>query len=165
MNDLEIKCPKCGFEQFIYSKEVNQLCPKCDNYFIFNNVEIYTDGAYSSNRNQGGIGFVIYKDDKEIFTYGKTFKNTTSQRMELLACIIAIESVKIPSIIKIISDSQYLVKTMTDNWKRNKNLDLWKRLEDAINKHIKIYFEWVKGHEDCSGNQKADYLSNRHSRI
>lgn len=129
------------------------------------NLEIYTDGAYSSSRNQGGIGFVIYKSDAEIFSYGKTYKNTTSQRMELLACIVALESVIKSSEIRIISDSQYLVKSMNDGWKRNVNLDLWERLDKAVGKHVSVQFEWVKGHADCPGNQKADYLSNKFSRV
>ncbi|KAA6327156.1 Ribonuclease HI [termite gut metagenome] len=81
-------------------------------------LEIYTDGAYSSLRDQGGIAFVIVKDGKEIFNHSKAFKHTTNNRCEMLAAIIALESVKVPSEIKIISDSQYLVNTMNLGWNK-----------------------------------------------
>lgn len=128
--------------------------------------KIYTDGAYSRIRNQGGIAFVITKDDKEIFNYSKTFKNTTNNRCELLAAIIAIESIKISSEIKIISDSQYVVNTMNCNWnKTRKNSDLWVRMEKAVNFHKKVLFEWVRGHSDCEYNNKCDNLANKCSII
>lgn len=125
--------------------------------------KVYTDGAYSSARNQGGIGFVILKDDKEVARYAKMYKNTTSQRMEQMAAIVALESIMTPSEVTIVSDSQYVVCTYTKNWKRKANLDLWKRFDAAIKFHIKVEFLWVKGHDKDEYNNIADKLASNAS--
>lgn len=130
-----------------------------------NKYMIYTDGAYSSSRNQGGIGFVIIKESKIITQFNKSYKNTTNQRMEQLAAILALESIKNPSEITIISDSAYVVNTYTKNWKRKANLDLWKRFDEAITKHIKVEFEWTKGHANDTYNKLADKLATEASHI
>lgn len=124
---------------------------------------VYTDGAYSSARNQGGIGFVILKDDKEVARYSKMYKNSTSQRMEQMAAIVALESISTPSEVIIISDSQYVVCTYTKNWKRKANLDLWKRFDAAIAFHTKVEFLWVKGHDKDEYNNIADKLASNAS--
>lgn len=124
---------------------------------------VYTDGAYSSARNQGGIGFVILKDDKEVARYSKMYKNSTNQRMEQMAAIVALESISTPSEVTIISDSQYVVCTYTKNWKRKANLDLWKRFDAAIAFHTKVEFLWVKGHDKDEYNNIADKLASNAS--
>lgn len=124
---------------------------------------VYTDGAYSSARNQGGIGFVILKDDKEVARYSKMYKNSTSQRMEQMAAIVALESISTPSEVIIISDSRYVVCTYTKNWKRKANLDLWKRFDAAIAFHTKVEFLWVKGHDKDEYNNIADKLASNAS--
>lgn len=125
---------------------------------------MYTDGAYSSLRDQGGIAFVIVKDDKELFSYSKTFNKTTNNRMEILAAIIALESIKNPSNVKIISDSQYLVNTMMLNWNKTRNnSDLWDRLDNIVSNHLSVVFEWVRGHDVNQWNNKCDILANRSS--
>lgn len=124
---------------------------------------VYTDGAYSSARNQGGIGFVILKDDKEVARYSKMYKNSTNQRMEQMAAIVALESISTPSEVTIVSDSQYVVCTYTKNWKRKANLDLWKRFDAAIAFHTKVEFEWQKGHSDSEYNNIADKLASNAS--
>lgn len=125
---------------------------------------VYTDGAYSSARNQGGIGFVILKDDKEVARYSKMYKNSTNQRMEQMAAIVALESITTPSEVTIVSDSQYVVCTYTKNWKRKVNLDLWKRFDTAIAFHTKVEFEWTKGHADDQYNKICDKLAQEASR-
>lgn len=125
---------------------------------------VYTDGAYSSARNQGGIGFVILKDDKEVARYSKMYKNSTNQRMEQMAAIVALESISAPSEVTIISDSQYVVCTYTKNWKRKANLDLWKRFDAAIAFHTKVEFLWVKGHDKDEYNNIADKLASNASK-
>lgn len=125
---------------------------------------VYTDGAYSSARNQGGIGFVILKDDKEVARYSKMYKNSTNQRMEQMAAIVALESITTPSEVTIVSDSQYVVCTYTKNWKRKANLDLWKRFDAAIAFHTKVEFLWVKGHDKDEYNNIADKLASNASR-
>lgn len=124
---------------------------------------VYTDGAYSSARNQGGIGFVILKDDKEVARYSKMYKNSTNQRMEQMAAIVALESISTPSEVTIVSDSQYVVCTYTKNWKRKANLDLWKRFDAAIAFHTKVEFLWVKGHDKDEYNNIADKLASNAS--
>lgn len=123
----------------------------------------YTDGAYSGTRNQGGIGFIILKDGKEVARYSKMYKNTTNQRMEQMAAIVALESIATPSEVTIISDSQYVVSTYTKNWKRKANLDLWKRFDKAIAFHTKVEFLWVKGHDKDEYNNIADKLASNAS--
>nr|DAQ75683.1 MAG TPA: ribonuclease HI [Caudoviricetes sp.] len=125
---------------------------------------VYTDGAYSSARNQGGIGFVILKDGKEVARYSKMYKNSTNQRMEQMAAIVALESITTPSEVTIVSDSQYVVCTYTKGWKRKANLDLWKRFDAAIAFHIKVEFEWTKGHADNQYNKICDKLAQEASR-
>lgn len=120
---------------------------------------IYTDGAYSAARNQGGIAFIITEDGKKVTSYSKGFKNSTNQRMEQLAAIVALESIVEPSEVVIISDSQYVVSTYTKNWKRKANTDLWKRFDEAIAKHEKVTFEWVKGHASDEFNNQCDVLA------
>lgn len=124
----------------------------------------YTDGAYSNTLNQGGIGFIILKDGEEVARYSKMYKNTTNQRMEQMAAIVALESIKTPSEVTIISDSQYVVCTYTKNWKRKANLDLWKRFDKAIAFHTKVEFLWVKGHDKDEYNNIADKLASNASR-
>lgn len=125
---------------------------------------VYTDGAYSSVLNQGGIGFVIIKDNKKFFQYSKMFKNTTNNRMEMLACIVALESIKNPSEVEIITDSMYVVGTYTKNWKRKKNIALWNRFDEAISKHTKVTFKWVRGHDGDKYNSECDKLASEASR-
>jgi ribonuclease HI len=128
-------------------------------------IDIYVDGAYSPLRDQGGIAFIIVEDNQEIFSYCKTFRRTTNNRMELLAAIIALESIKTSSEIQVTSDSQYLVATINENWKKNANRDLWKRLENIILFHKKVIFVWCKGHSSNQFNNKCDKLANKCSII
>lgn len=120
---------------------------------------IFTDGAYSPARNQGGIGFVIVEDGKEVFSYSKMYVNSTNQRMELMAVIVALESIKTSSEVIIVTDSMYIVGTLTKNWKRKANTDLWARLDRAIERHKLIDVRWVKGHNGSEYNEKADKLA------
>lgn len=126
---------------------------------VSNEYIVYTDGAYSPSIDQGGVGFVVVKEGVKIFSFSKMFKHTTNQRMELLAMIIALESIKTQANIKIITDSMYLVGTLTKNWKRKANLDLWSRLDKAIEKHLDVQLEWVKGHANDQFNEEADKLA------
>ena len=122
--------------------------------------KIYCDGAYAPSRDQGGIGFVILNEDDEILAKGsKGYKNTSNQRMEQTAVLLAINSIKIPSDIEVFTDSMYLVGTYTKNWKRKANQDLWKKLDYVISKHKSVKFTWVKGHADNEFNQLCDSLA------
>lgn len=119
---------------------------------------IYTDGAYSPKANIGGIGFVIYNDDGKVCEFGKPYNNTTNQRMEIKACIVALSCIKNKSDITIYSDSMYVVGTMTQNWNRRYNQDLWYKLDKLVKKH-NVIFKHIKGHDGTVGNELADHLA------
>jgi ribonuclease HI len=129
-------------------------------------VEIYTDGAYSSSRNVGGWAFVVVKDGiKEDSGFG-TVVNTTNNRMEIMACIKALEWIKAKEIKECIlyTDSMYVIGTMTLNWKRKKNVDLWPTMfELAVD--ISISWTHVKGHAGNQFNELCDTLAVHGSHI
>lgn len=127
-------------------------------------ITVYSDGAYSHSRNIGGIGLVFVKDDKVIYTYNKQIKNTTNNRCELSAVIVALHAISKPvTFITIYSDSQYVINTINKGWQRKKNIDLWD-LFDKVYKQAQYYcnnivFEWTKGHADNKFNNLADSLA------
>lgn len=131
--------------------------------------QIFTDGAYSRLRNQGGVGIVFIKDGEKVFEYSRTLINTTNNRCELYAVIKALQSIsKVIDKITIYSDSQYVIGTITKNWKRNKNKDLWKGFDKYYKKAQQncknISFEWIKGHSNeyskfAKWNNLADHLA------
>jgi len=133
-------------------------------------VDIYTDGACSGNPGPGGWGVLIQLDDKNIELSGGD-NETTNNRMELMAAIIALEEINKDYKINLYTDSNYVKDGITSwisNWKKNswktankkdvKNKDLWIRLDSAI-KGKDISWIWVKGHAGNAGNEQADYLA------
>jgi len=135
-------------------------------------VEIYTDGACRGNPGPGGWGVWLKYADTEKVLYGGE-QETTNNRMELMAAIQALEILKYPCSIKLHSDSKYVLQGITEwmaNWKKRgwktaakkpvKNEDLWRRLDEAMQKHT-INWTWVKGHSGNVGNEKADQLANQ----
>lgn len=135
-------------------------------------VEIFTDGACRGNPGPGGWGALLRTGEREKELYGSE-RETTNNRMELMAAIIALESIKRPCEITLTTDSQYVRKGITEwiaNWKRRgwktvdkkpvKNQDLWQRLEAATHLH-KIHWKWIKGHSGHAENERADQLANR----
>jgi len=135
-----------------------------------NKIEIYTDGACSGNPGPGGWGAILrYKDSEKEICGGEAL--TTNNRMELMAAIMALESLKRPGHVRLHTDSIYLRDGITKwihNWKRNgwrtadkkpvKNAELWQRLELALETHD-ISFHWVKGHSGHDDNERADELA------
>ena len=135
-------------------------------------VDIYTDGACRGNPGIGGWGAVIrYKGHEKQLSCGEL--ETTNNRMELLAAIMAISSLTRPCNISLTTDSQYvrrgILEWMPDWKKRNwktaakkpvKNKDLWQQLDSATKQHH-IEWHWVKGHAGHEGNELADLLANR----
>ena len=134
--------------------------------------EIYTDGACRGNPGRGGWGAVLRYKGHEKTLYGAE-PLTTNNRMELMAAIRALESLKRPCRVRLTTDSQYVQKGITEwmaNWKRNgwrtlakkpvKNADLWQRLDMAISGH-QIEWQWVRGHSGHPENELADELANK----
>lgn len=129
------------------------------------NYTIYTDGAYSSKRNQGGMAFVILKDDRIITEFSKTVPNTTSNKMELGAIILALRCITKPiNSITIISDSMYCIGCITLNWKRKKNQKMWNTFDEEFNRVQglcdTITFKHTKGHSNDLWNNYVDRLAN-----
>lgn len=136
-------------------------------------VIIYTDGACSGNPGPGGWGAVLQfgKHEKEL-SGGE--RDTTNNRMEITAAVMALRALKEPCLVDLYTDSEYLKKGITEwieNWKelgwrrgspgKTKalaNADLWKELDHAVSSH-QITWHWVKGHAGRSGNEHADQLA------
>lgn len=133
-------------------------------------VEIYTDGACSGNPGPGGWGaLLIYGDHEKTLSGGE--KETTNNRMEMMAAIKALDALKNPCHVIIHTDSTYVKQGITEwmvNWKRNnwrtskrkpvKNVDLWQHLETAVGRH-EVEWRWVRGHSGNHGNERADELA------
>ena len=122
-------------------------------------IRIYTDGSCLGNPGPGGWAAVIEQDGAKHSMAGRE-DDTTNNRMELLAAIMGLEAVPNRSEVTLLSDSQYLVNTMTKNWKRNANQDLWARLDELV-KQRRVTWEWVRGHAGNPGNEEADALANK----
>ena len=121
---------------------------------------IYTDGAFSSLRNQGGWAFVVIKDGEKIFSdYGTEF-NTTNNRMEIQSVIEALKYLNSINLkeFTLFSDSMYVIGTLTQNWNKKKNVDLWLELDNVI-KSDKINWKHIKGHSGDRWNSHCDMLA------
>jgi ribonuclease HI len=135
-------------------------------------VEIFTDGACSGNPGPGGWGVVMRWRGREKELYGGD-PDTTNNRMELMAAIRGLESLKRESRVALYTDSKYVKDGITkwiDTWKTNgwkasskksvKNVDLWRRLDAALQGH-EIAWHWIKGHAGHPENERADALARR----
>ena len=133
-------------------------------------VTLYTDGACSGNPGPGGWGVVLRYGEhlKEMFG-GEA--ETTNNRMELMAAIQGLEALKRPCAVDLYTDSKYVmdgINRWMANWKANgwktaakkpvKNEDLWRRLDEAVQRHT-INWTWVKGHAGVPDNERADELA------
>ena len=132
--------------------------------------KIYTDGACSGNPGKGGWAAIILNDSNQSNVSGSE-NNTTNNRMELMAPIMALKKIKKRSEITIFTDSKYVKDGITDwikKWKQNnwkssnkkpvKNKDLWVKLDNSCQKH-KITWKWVKAHAGNKYNNLADELA------
>ncbi|MGC4104601.1 ribonuclease HI [Ferruginibacter sp.] len=131
-------------------------------------IQIYTDGASRGNPGPGGYGIILMWNNhrKEI---SKGYRLTTNNRMELLAVITALEALKKTELpVQVYTDSQYVVKAITEGWLKNwiktdfkggkKNSDLWKHYHRIAAK-FKITMHWVKGHATNPFNNRCDELA------
>ena len=134
-------------------------------------IDIYTDGACKGNPGAGGWGALLKSGAHYKELYGGE-PYTTNNRMELLAVIRALETLKRPSRVRVHTDSQYVQKGISvwiHDWKRRgwrtvekkpvKNTDLWRRLDELATTH-RIEWIWVKGHAGHPENERADALAN-----
>jgi len=135
-------------------------------------IEIFTDGACRGNPGPGGWGVLLRFQGKEKTLHGGETE-TTNNRMELMAAIIGLESLKESCKVTLTTDSKYVMSGITDwinNWKKKggktasrksvKNEDLWRRL-DNVNQQHEIHWQWVKGHSGHRENELVDALANR----
>jgi len=135
-------------------------------------IEAFTDGACRGNPGPGGWGVLLRFNDHEKRLCGGEIE-TTNNRMELMAVIQALESLKRDCTVKVTSDSQYVLKGINEwmeNWKKRgwktaakkpvKNVDLWQRLDKARETH-NVEWVWVKGHSGHTENEIADELANQ----
>ena len=135
-----------------------------------NLVEIFTDGACSGNPGPGGWGALLrYGEVEKELSGGEAL--TTNNRMEMMAAIIALESLTRPSRVKLTTDSQYVKDGLTKwlpgwikkGWKTTdnkpvKNVDLWQRLNEAYQRH-EVELHWVRGHDGHVENERVDQLA------
>lgn len=130
-------------------------------------IEIFTDGAAKGNPGNGGYGAILRFNGKEK-ELAEGFRLTTNNRMELLAVIVALESLKTNKFpIHIYSDSKYVIDSIVKKWvygwqkkgfKGKKNIDLWKRFLEVSN-GLNITYHWVKGHAGHIENERCDQLA------
>lgn len=134
-----------------------------------NKVNIYTDGSAIGNPGPGGYGVIMeWVDKKYIKEFSGGYQMTTNNRMELLAVILALESLKIePMEVIVFSDSKYVIESVEKKWvfnwqkkqfKGKKNHDLWQRYLLIHCKH-RVRFQWVKGHNKHPQNERCDSLA------
>lgn len=133
-------------------------------------VHVYTDGSCLGNPGPGGYGAVLqYNGHEKELSAG--YRCTTNNRMEMLACIKALQTLKRPCDIVLTTDSQYVkdgIEKWIHGWKRNgwktsnkkavKNKDLWQQLDSEIERHS-IRWDWVKGHSGHPQNERCDELA------
>ena len=132
---------------------------------------IYTDGACSGNPGPGGWGVVIFDEKNKQYNISGKVKETTNNRMELMAPIMALKKIKSKSDVVIFTDSTYVKNGITDwikKWEKNdwknsnkkpvKNKDLWIKLNDLCQKN-NVVWKWVKGHSNNKYNNLADELA------
>lgn len=135
-------------------------------------VEIFTDGACRGNPGPGGWGALLRYKGKQKELYGGE-EHTTNNRMELMAAIQALETLKRPCKVNITTDSTYVKNGITQwmqNWKKRgwttadkkpvKNIDLWQRLDVAVSRH-EVKWHWVRGHTGHDENEFVDALANK----
>ncbi len=134
-------------------------------------VTIYTDGACRGNPGPGGWGAWLQYEDHSREMHGGE-RDTTNNRMELMAAIKGLEVLKSACNVELYTDSKYVLQGITQwmpDWKKRgwktaakkpvKNVDLWKQLDQQVSRH-RVQWHWVKGHNGDPGNEKADQLAN-----
>jgi ribonuclease HI len=135
-------------------------------------VEVFTDGACRGNPGPGGWGALLRYGETEKSICGGE-KETTNNRMELMAAIQGLKALNAACVVHLTTDSTYVRKGITEwihGWKKNgwknsqkkpvKNADLWQILELEAERHVEVQWHWVKGHSGHRENELADDLAN-----
>lgn len=129
-----------------------------------NELELYTDGSCKGNPGNGGWAVIILEkgNPKPIEKLKGGDSATTNNRMEMIAVIEGLRFIHENHLqnrkLSLFSDSNLIIKTLTEGWKRKANLDLWEEL-DALNEEIEVEYVWVKGHSDNKWNNEADKIA------
>lgn len=122
-------------------------------------IKLYTDGACSPNPGLGGWAAIFIIDGK-IYKHCGYLENTTNNIMEITAVIKGLQYIKnFTDEVEILTDSQYVVCTMTQGWKKNKNQELWSQLDKELKNFTNIKWTWVKGHDSNLYNNMCDELA------
>ena len=139
-------------------------------------VELFSDGSSRGNPGPGGYGCVLRAVDARGNVHERElsggYRLTTNNRMELMGVIAGLEALRYPCTVRVITDSQYVVRAFTDGWVEGwltrgwktagrqpvKNVDLWQRLLRAKEPHT-VTFEWVRGHAGHPENERCDALA------
>ncbi len=124
---------------------------------------VYTDGACSGNPGPGGYAAIVVPPASPLFPEPEIVVSggapaTTNNRMELTAIIEGLKATPEQASVKVVSDSQYVIHTMTRKWKRNANQDLWLML-DKLNVNRRVRWQYVRGHAGHSYNERCDRLA------
>ena len=136
---------------------------------MLDQINIYTDGSAIGNPGPGGYGIIMeWKVKEYIKEFSEGFRMTTNNRMELLAVIIGLETLRRDGIAVVVySDSKYVIDAVKKKWvfnwekkdfKNKKNPDLWKRFL-KIHKKYKVDYQWIKGHNAHPQNERCDRLA------
>ena len=136
---------------------------------MLDQINIYTDGSAIGNPGPGGYGIVMeWKVKEYIKEFSEGFRMTTNNRMELLAVIIGLETLRRDGVAVVIySDSKYVIDAVKKKWvfnwekkdfKNKKNPDLWKRFL-KIHRNHKVDYQWIKGHNAHPQNERCDRLA------
>lgn len=139
-------------------------------------VYLYSDGSARGNPGPGGYGTLLRYADAAGVVHERElscgYAHTTNNRMELMGVIAGLETLKCPCEVRVVSDSQYVVRAFNDKWvdgwrargwknaqkKPVKNVDLWQRLLAAMEPH-EVSFQWVHGHAGHPENERCDELA------
>ncbi len=129
-------------------------------------VTIYTDGSSRGNPGPGGFGLILMSGE-HVREASAGYRHTTNNRMELMAVIVALQMLKKPCVVDVYTDSQYVKKSIMDNWlkgwlktdfKGKKNKDLWLKYVAVAKPHT-VTIHWVKGHSTNKYNNRCDALA------
>lgn len=126
---------------------------------------VYTDGSCWTGDRIGAYAWVVIDENDVEVTGGDWWEDTTISQMELMAAIEALDQLLMfrgPSVALVMSDSEYVVKGITDRTRaRNKNSDLWDCLDEVVDSHVLVAFEHVKGHDGDHYNELVDGMAGK----